>query len=99
MSCQFTLTLDTLVCAVVLLCSHSLLISVKCNVIVSDGGDGEEGIWQREEGFIPKLAHILHMLKAVDPGLCHTYFSQNNSGSTHSQSFISLSLVLLQMML
>jgi hypothetical protein len=45
-------------------------------------------IWQREEGFIPKLALIIHMFLAVDPGPCHTYFSQHNAGSTHSRSFI-----------
>ena len=39
------------------------------------------------------------MFQAVDPGRCRTYFSQHNAGSTHSQSFISLSLVLLQTVL
>ena len=90
-NCQFTLTLDMLICAVVLSCSLSLLITMssatRLPVVVERK---RRVIWQREEGFIPKLAHILHMFQAVDPGPCHTYFSQHNANNTHSQSFIWL---------
>ena len=67
-------------CSSIIVFTFSFNDIVKCNMIASSGGD-------REEDFIPKLACILYMFQAVDPGLCHTYFSQHNAGSTHSHSY------------
>jgi hypothetical protein len=75
-------------CSNITVFTFSFNDNVKCSVIASSGEDGEEGnLAKRGES-------------PGDLGLCHTYFSQHNAGSTHTAShFISLSLVLLQMML